>query len=196
MNPLWMWLRGHPAERLVLIIVVLAGLGLIWQLATNHLPHPKSQMASPTPAPPGSTGTAINPTPSAVSATPSTSDTASAASAVGSFLIALNSYHYDDTPSSLGDRVRPLVTPQLYATQFAQPSVPYGKHPELHEIDTPTVLSTIAEGYGSSGELGFLAKVQIEAKGDKLTSTTTSSYELFLTSGSSGWKIDSYTSNG
>jgi hypothetical protein len=199
MSPLLMWLRSHPAERLAMGIVLLLGIGIGWQVVV-HRGQPSSSQASttgPTTTPvagagPGA-GPAASPSPS-VGSSPSPQDLAAATGVAQQFLVALTSYRYDDTPYTLGQRVRPYVTDLLYSGgHLGEPSAPYGKRPDLHEVDTPTVTSARSEGYSAWGQLGFLARVRIEGKTDQGTSTQDQSYELFLVRQSDRWRVDSYT---
>jgi hypothetical protein len=195
MNPFLMWLRSHPAERLAIGIFLLVVLGIGWQ-ALAH----RGQTANPqvTPSPSGTSlgGAApgASPIPSS-GGTPAATDLAAASDVATKFLVAFNTYRYDDSPSTFGQRLQPLITDRLYHGEHLDlPSDPtYGRHPELHEVDTPTVAKLTSEGYGADGQLGFLARVSIQEKTDQWTATVTSAMEFFMVRQPDGWRVDSFT---
>jgi hypothetical protein len=193
MNPFFMWLRGHPAERVALLVIALVLVGVIWQVAAHRGQSSggPQAMASPsaaataTPFPMPSPGT-----------TPAAADLDAAGAIARQFLIALNTYRYDDTPTSLSQRVRPYVTDQVYKGQFSQPSdTTYQHHPELHEVDSPQVTKLTPEGYTAAGSLGFLARVSVEVKTDQATTTAPEqAYELFVDRLRDGsWRVSSFS---
>jgi hypothetical protein len=191
MNPFFMWLRAHPAERIALLVVGLVLIGAVWQIAAHRGQSPSAAQPSASPSALGATTPAPTPTPLG---SPSAVDLEAASTAARSFLVALNTYRYDDTPTSLGQRVRPFVTPQLYSSQFSQPSDPtYQRHPEQHEIDTPQITRFTPEGYTATGSLGFLARVTVEVKTDQgVTTGPEQAYELFVVRQQDGtWRVSS-----
>jgi hypothetical protein len=195
MNPFLMWLRSHPAERLALGIFVLVVLGIGWQVLAHRGQASTGQAGpSPTASAPAGTVPGTSPAPTTGS-TPSSDDLAAASDVAGQFLVALNTYRYDDGIYTLDQRVRPFVTDNLYyANGFDKPSVPgFGKRRDLHEVDTPTVTKLTSEGYAANGQIGFLARVNIEQKTDQGTTKVSSAFELFVVRQTNGWRVDSFT---
>jgi hypothetical protein len=183
-----MWLRGHPAERLAILIAGLVITGAIWQLWIHHVstaaasqPASQAGQLSSSPALPqfGSTPPA---------------DQLDHASAVArQFLVSMETYRFDDNPSSQGARVRPYASQTLYNTLFSQPSNSHSGRPDLHEIDQPTVSQLTSEGYAADGQLGFLAQVDIVRTTDQGATHEQHAYELFLITEQRQWKVNDFT---
>lgn len=189
MNPLFMWLRAHPAERLAIVIVCLVGMGIGWQVWL----HGGTQTTAPQPtASAAPIGTTPSPTP-LFGSTPGPQQLGVATDSARHFLEALETYRYDDNPRTQGERVRPYVSDSLFSTLFSQPSNAHSTRPDLHEIDTPTVTKLTPQGFAADGKLGFLARVSVERKTDQGTKTEEHAYELFLLQQGNGWKVNDFT---
>lgn len=191
MNPLIMWLRGHPAERLAIAIICLVAVGIGWQ----GWAHRGSQAASPQPTttPAASSVAPSRPPTPVFGSTPDPQLLQQATDVTRQFLVALETYRYDDQPSAQGQRVHPFVSERLYSASFTQPSNNRTKQAGLHEVDTPAVTRLTPEGYSATGQLGILARVSVQRKTDQDTRTEEHPYELFLIQQGNGWKVDDFT---
>lgn len=197
MNPFMMWLRSHPAERIALVIVGILVVAVVWQVAAHRAQPSASPSTAPTTAPTSVASSAPPPTATVTpGTTPGPAVLEAASVAAKGFLVAITTYRYDDTPATLGQRVRPLVTDQLYSQSFSRAADPtYNRHPELHEIDTPQVIKFTPEGYTPSGTLGFLARVATQVQTDNGTTTAPEqAYELFAQRQKDGsWRVSEFT---
>jgi hypothetical protein len=195
MNPFFMWLRSHPAERLAIGIFLLVVLGVGWQVLAHRGQASPGQVAA---TPSTSSGIGVTPGTSPIPSsggTPSADDLAAASDVATKFLVAFNTYRYDDSPYTFGQRLKPFITDRLYREDNLDlPTDPtFGRHPELHEVDTPTVTKLTSEGYAPNGQLGFLSRVSTQEKTDQWTATVTSAMEFFIVRQPDGWRVDSFT---
>lgn len=193
MNPLLMWFRAHPAERLALGVVLIVVVAVLWQVLSSRGGAPPARHAgTAVPTPVATMPTAV-PT-QVLGSTPGPQDLAAATDGARGFLTALETYRFGDGDTSTGNRVRPYVTDALYASYFSSPTnAPGHKRPDLHEVDTPTVTQLSSEGFGADGSLGFLARVSVSVKTDQGTSSRVDRFELLMTQLSTGWRVNAFT---
>jgi hypothetical protein len=189
MNPLVMWLRGHPAERLALGIVCLVAVGMAWELWVHRGDPALSAQPAATSSPPAGQLASRGPT---FGTAPAPEELARATGVARLFLEALETYRYDDQPTTQAQRVRPYISDALYVTSFSQPGNSHSTRPDLHETDTPTMTSLSPEGYAADSQLGFLARVTVTRQTDQEKSIATHSYELFMLPQNGGWLVNDF----
>jgi len=108
------------------------------------------------------------------------------------FLVALESYRYDDPPSATGNAVRPYVTDKLDQELSNSSSGAAGgaKRASVHEVASASVVGIDCElGCVSTGPLGFIGRVQQHIHTDVGDHDEAGQVETIMTKTPAGWRV-------
>jgi len=107
------------------------------------------------------------------------------------FLVALESYRYDDPPGAAGNAVRPYVTDKLVQELSKSSSGAAGnaKRAASHEISTATVVQIACEGCAGGAPLGFIGQVKQHIHSDAGDRDETVPVETIMSKTPAGWRV-------
>ncbi len=108
------------------------------------------------------------------------------------FLVALESYRFDDPPEATRNAVRPYVTDKLDQELSKSSSGAAGnaKRASLHEVTSASVIQIDCElGCVSSSPLGFIGRVQQHIHTDAGDRDETGQVEAIMTATAAGWRV-------
>ena len=158
--------------------------------AAATVPEQGGQPASPSPAPPASSGGGLASGQGPTAQVPA--DESQAESVAQAFLVAYASYRYDDGPGALRARLRPYDTDTFDAALVSGGGA--GAQDEQrsarHEVATAGVLQLSTTGLAPDGRLILVLQVSQQVRSDRGSSAGTRYVELYLARTDAGWRVD------
>jgi len=107
------------------------------------------------------------------------------------FLVALESYRYDDPLDAVRKAVRPYVTDKLHQELSKSSSGAAGnaKRAASHEISTATVVHVACEGCAGGAPLGFIGQIKQHIHSDAGDRDETVPIETIMAKTPAGWRV-------
>jgi len=142
---------------------------------------------SPATGPPAVSPPTLSPLPVAYPET----EVAAAREVATKFLVALESYRYDDPPDATRKAVRPYASDKLDQELSKSSSGAAGnaKRAALHEVTTATVVQLSCEGCAGGAPLGFIGQVKQHIHSDVGDRDETLPIETIMAKTPAGWRV-------